>query len=111
MLLPYEQQTAAWARESGFTPSVAERARSVSTYLVLIAAGIGIGVMPWSARNMRAGDVIFVPLEGRSTSLLMVWRDEPETPSLLDLLDVAQSAVADIVPVSKVPELILDSSQ
>jgi DNA-binding transcriptional LysR family regulator len=101
MLLPYEQPMVGWALERGFTPHVAERARSVNTYLILIAAGIGIGLMPWSARNMRGGDVVFVPLEGRSTSLLMVWRDEPETAPLLELLEVARAAVDDIVPVSK----------
>jgi len=100
-IVPYEQQLFGWARERGFTPRVAERARSVSTYLILIAAGIGLGMMPWTARNMRGGDLVFVPLEGYSTSLLMVWRDEPETPALRDLVGLARDVVHDIVPVSK----------
>jgi DNA-binding transcriptional LysR family regulator len=98
----YDALVAEAARAHGFEPRLGERAQSVQTYLSLVAAGVGVGLMSWTAREMRRGELVFVPIDGLTTSLIMVWREERESPEVRALLEVARAAAAHIDSVSKV---------
>jgi DNA-binding transcriptional LysR family regulator len=57
------QQLAALCRRAGFTPRVAQEARENSTLMGLVAAGLGIAVVPPSLSQIRVGGVVRRALE------------------------------------------------
>ncbi|WP_250038117.1 LysR substrate-binding domain-containing protein [Paractinoplanes maris] len=71
---------------AGFEPRVVQRAAGVPNLLGLVAAGIGITRLARSARSIRAGGVVFVPLEGEQAATVVAWRPGRENPLLADLL-------------------------
>jgi DNA-binding transcriptional LysR family regulator len=75
-------------RNAGFTADIAARDTSVQGLLGLVAAGVGITRLGWSAHNLRRTGVIFVPLAGESTSTQMVWRPGNNSAVLRRMMDV-----------------------
>ena len=49
-------------RNAGFTPRVAQEAREVSTIVGLVAAGLGVSILPASCERIRVGHISYVPL-------------------------------------------------
>jgi DNA-binding transcriptional LysR family regulator len=60
--------------KAGFVPQVVQRDASVQVLLGLVAAGVGVTKLAWSAQSLRRTGVIFVPLAGQFVSTEMVWR-------------------------------------
>jgi DNA-binding transcriptional LysR family regulator len=75
-------------RNAGFTADIAARDTSVQGLLGLVAAGVGITRLGWSAHNLRRTGVIFVPLAGESTSTQMVWRPGNNSAVLRRMMDM-----------------------
>jgi DNA-binding transcriptional LysR family regulator len=73
---------------AGFTPTVAQRAATVPALLGLVAGGVGVTRLAQSARSLRDGGVVFVPLRGESASTVIAWRPAPSRPALSHLLEV-----------------------
>jgi DNA-binding transcriptional LysR family regulator len=68
--------------EAGVVPRVAFEGQDAATVRGLVAAGLGVAVLPSAGARRPAGTpggVVERPLEGPSTSrtLGLVWRDEP----------------------------------
>ena len=59
--------------EAGFVPQVVQRDASVQVLLGLVAAGVGVTKLAWSAQSLRRTGVSFVPLAGQFVSTEMVW--------------------------------------
>ena len=80
---------------AGFAPRVAQRAAGVPTLLGLVAAGVGVTRLARSARSIRQGGVVFVPLTGEQAETVVAWRpgrDNPLLPAVVDLvLELARS--------------------
>ena len=70
--------------ESGFIPKIVGRSSDVETLLILVAAGIGITILPESMIRSfgRATDLSFVPLEGRHehVDILAIWKEDSQNP-------------------------------
>ncbi len=49
-------------RHAGFTPRLAQEAREASTIVSLVAAGMGVSILPASCEHIRIDGVRFVPL-------------------------------------------------
>jgi DNA-binding transcriptional LysR family regulator len=49
-------------RHAGFTPRVAQEAREASTIVGLVAAGLGVSILPASCERIRVDNVSYVPL-------------------------------------------------
>ena len=81
-------------RAAGFTPDVVARDASVQGLLGLVAAGVGITRLGWSARHLRRTGVVFVPLAGAVMPTDMVWRPDNTAPTLHRLLDVVTDLAA-----------------
>jgi DNA-binding transcriptional LysR family regulator len=67
-------------RAAGFTPQVAQEAVQMTTIVSLVAAGLGVALVPQSLRHMRRTGVVYRPLAPRGASMEMglAWRaDEP----------------------------------
>lgn len=59
----YADQVLSFYRKSGLEPKVAIEVRELQTALGLVAAGVGISVVPSSVRRLGRDDVDYLPLE------------------------------------------------
>ncbi|MFC0401431.1 LysR substrate-binding domain-containing protein [Paraburkholderia rhizosphaerae] len=63
-------------RQAGFAPTVAQEAHAMATILGLVAAGLGVAVVPESLRSVGANGVVYRPIKekgARSALWLVLW--------------------------------------
>ncbi|PVE96848.1 LysR family transcriptional regulator [Microbacterium sp. TPD7012] len=90
-------QAARYVADVGAQPTIVQEADDLQTVLALVAAGIGIGIVPESARNIAPRHVGMRRLRGASASwkVGVVWNPRNETPVVRSFLD----ALATLPPV------------
>lgn len=91
---PWHQKFDESFRAAGFTPHVVARDASVQGLLGLVAAGVGITRLGWSAHNLRRTGVVFIPLAGESMPTEMVWRRGNTSAALRRMVDVVTDLAA-----------------
>ncbi|MGW3341702.1 LysR family transcriptional regulator [Nonomuraea rubra] len=66
----------------GFEPRIVQEAVQMQTIVGLVAAGIGVSVVPESVARLRRGDVVFRPLSppARVVTLDLTWRTGDPNP-------------------------------
>ncbi|MET0731954.1 MAG: LysR family transcriptional regulator, partial [Casimicrobiaceae bacterium] len=73
-----------YCRDAGFTPRIEQEAIQMPTIVSLVAAGMGVALVPASLRHMRRTGVVYRPLA--ETSPLMevglAWREGDEEPAV-----------------------------
>ncbi|OZE95490.1 LysR family transcriptional regulator [Rhodococcoides fascians] len=86
-------------RAAGFTPRRQHAAPGTSVLLALVAAGLGIALVPESARALPLGGVTFREIENSGTvDLALAWNESPPSAlvnNLLSALDVAHIPTSD----------------
>ncbi len=86
--------------DSGFIPKVIGTSTDIETLLLLVAAGIGITILPESAiRYVRqSNDLVFIPLEGEHEyiDVIAVWKADNQNPALGALLGLLDGEHPDI---------------
>jgi len=80
---------------AGFRPAVAQEALELSTAVTLVAAGIGVTLVPASAQALRLAGVVYRPLRppAPATSLLALTRADEPRPVVERFLEVARAVV------------------
>jgi DNA-binding transcriptional LysR family regulator len=73
---------------------VVQRASSLPNLLGLVAAGVGVTRLAWSARSLRRTGVTFVPLTDDHADTVAAWRPDSSKPALHNLLDVVTELAA-----------------
>jgi DNA-binding transcriptional LysR family regulator len=74
---------------AGFIPRVVQEADRIQTIIGLVAAGIGVALVPDSMRNLRRSGVAYRPLQGSPTiDIAAAWRRDNDSPALTSLLSV-----------------------
>jgi DNA-binding transcriptional LysR family regulator len=83
--------------EAGFSPNVAEVARTAPTIVNLIAGGMGVSIVPASLQNLRRKGVVYRPLKPPvpTTDLAVMWRPDDESAALRSFLEIVRQ-VAEI---------------
>lgn len=82
-------------RDAGFTPHQEHEAGGTAVLLALVAGGLGIGVVPASARALPLAGVVFRDLSGAaSVQLALAWQRENRSPLVRTVLD----ALEDVFP-------------
>ena len=78
-------------RANGFAPRVAHSASSTAAMAELVAAGLGVALVPQSASERQAAGVVYRPLAGAPLVLEVaaVWQAGAMSPGLRRLLDQA----------------------
>ncbi|QIG97436.1 MULTISPECIES: LysR substrate-binding domain-containing protein [unclassified Bradyrhizobium] len=79
-------------QDAGFTPRLAQEVLHLQTAIGLIAAGVGVSLVPEAAARAQTGrGVAYVPLAAPSVMapLTIAWRDEDVSPAVQRLLDIA----------------------
>ncbi|MGY2922531.1 DNA-binding transcriptional LysR family regulator [Bradyrhizobium sp. USDA 3262] len=77
---------------AGFTPRLAQEVLHLQTAIGLIAAGVGVSLVPEAAASAQTGrGVAYVRLAAPAVTapLTIAWRDEDVSPAVQRLLDLA----------------------
>jgi len=82
-------------RAAGFLPSVAQEVLELSTAVTLVAAGIGVTLVPASAQALRLAGVVYRPLRSPAptTRLLALRRSDDRSAVVERFLEVAREVV------------------
>jgi DNA-binding transcriptional LysR family regulator len=69
-------------RDAGYAPRVAQEAREASTIIGLVAAGLGVSILPASCGQVHVEDVHYVPLAEAAamSEVHVVYRDDERSP-------------------------------
>ncbi|MCL6516109.1 LysR substrate-binding domain-containing protein [Alicyclobacillus sp.] len=81
-------------RQHGFSPEIQQEAREFQTVIGLVAGGLGVAVVPASARNLHSRDVVYREIGGLpDMEMGVAWRRKDSSPVLAAFLSVAREAV------------------
>jgi DNA-binding transcriptional LysR family regulator len=77
---------------SGFSPNVIQEVTEIHTIVGLVAAGIGVSLVPLSARNIRSQGVVYRELEGTTTltEMAVAWQRDAHSAVVQNFLTVAR---------------------
>lgn len=80
----------------GFMPNIVQEAQAATTIIGLVAAGLGIAIVPSGLRYIQIPNVVFKELadSDAETDLLLAFRAGEENPRLAHLIHLAQKAFA-----------------
>lgn len=98
--LPRDRVPRAWdrtwtlCRAAGFSPSFSQEANQFVTLLALVAAGLGIAIVPSSVRPLRHHGVRYVKVNDRNawTEITIAVRQDEMHPTALDLHRMSHDA-------------------
>ena len=79
-------------QQAGFHPKVSQEAVQMQTIVGLVAAGLGIAIVPASLQNFYRSGVIYRPLQEQipETGLYLIWRQHDSSPVIRAFLSLAQ---------------------
>ena len=82
-------------RDAGFEPRVVQRAREATTQIALVAAGLGVAVLPQPLQCVQLPGVRYLPItdEGAYLSMAVAHLDRPPSPILEAFLRVLDGSV------------------
>lgn len=83
---------------AGFTPNVVQEVTEMHTIVSLVAAGIGVSLVPLSTRNIRSEGVVYRELEGTTAqaSLAVAWRRDRHSTLVENFLEVARESASQL---------------
>jgi DNA-binding transcriptional LysR family regulator len=83
-------------QDAGFRPRVVQEATHIQTQVGLVAAGVGICLVPSSVTRLRRSGVVYRPIHTPQVNLtkLMVWRKGPCPAHLTGFLGAVRQAAA-----------------
>lgn len=84
------------AAAAGFQPRIIQHAQQINGLLALVAAGLGLALVPASMRVVRLAGVSYVPLEDADAQLLLAaaTRTGDQSPALLQFLSIVTETAA-----------------
>ncbi|HEY0836838.1 MAG TPA: LysR substrate-binding domain-containing protein [Azospirillum sp.] len=76
---------------AGFSPNVVQHATQIHTVLGLVGAGMGVAVVPETARNLRISGTRFLRIQHapEPVHVSLAWRRDNETPAVRSFRQVA----------------------
>jgi DNA-binding transcriptional LysR family regulator len=83
-------------QQAGVQPNVVQHATQIHTVVGLVGAGLGVAVVPETARNLHPQQVRFVRLADAAEPLqvALAWRRGHETPAIRSFRTVTEQVVA-----------------
>jgi len=81
---------------AGFSPNVKQEAADTYLLIGLVAANMGISLVPASAQFVRSQGVVYRRLEGDTTQIemVMVWRRDDHSPVVEGFLELARQEMS-----------------
>lgn len=92
----FHARVQALCEQAGFAPNVVQHATQIHTVVGLVGAGLGVAVVPASARNLHPRKVRFVRIADKAepVHIALAWRRGHETPASRSFRKVTQEVVA-----------------
>ena len=83
---------------AGFSPHVIQEVTEIHTIVSLVAAGIGVSLVPLSARNIRSQGVVYRELEGTPTmtEMAVAWPRTSRSEIVQNFLAVARETAENL---------------
>ena len=83
---------------SGFSPNVIQEVTEIHTIVSLVAAGMGVSLVPLSARNLRSQGVVYRELEGTATltEMAVAWPRISRSALVENFLTVAREIATNL---------------
>lgn len=80
-------------RAAGFSPRAVQEAVGIDVTLGLVAAGMGVALLPASVRTLHRQDVVYLALGGPvpAQRTAIVWRRDEDSPVVRRFVEVARS--------------------
>ncbi|WP_426452441.1 LysR family transcriptional regulator [Paenibacillus sp. S-38] len=78
-------------RDAGFSPIIRQDVKEIQTVVGMVAAGLGISIVPSSTANIHARDVAYVNIEGNAplADMSIAWRTDNNSVLVKQFLDIA----------------------
>lgn len=88
----FYEQILRFCQQAGFQPQVAQEAVQMQTIIGLVAAGLGIALVPACLQNFHRSGVLYRPLREQTpkTGLYLAWRQHDSSPVLSTFLSSAR---------------------
>ncbi|WKU20304.1 LysR family transcriptional regulator [Advenella alkanexedens] len=79
--------------QHGYVPNVVQEVNELQTAIGLVAAGIGIALVPESVRRLLREDVVYIDFQavGFTSPIMMSWRKNDESGLLKDVVALAKN--------------------
>lgn len=79
--------------QAGFQPHMAQEAIQFHVIISLVAAGLGIALVPACIHTFQRPDVVYLPLQGVTTQaeIQVVWQRTDHSPVIRNFLEVVQA--------------------
>jgi len=86
------RQILALCERAGFEPRVVQEALEPSVIMGLVAAGLGVAIVPSSLQSIRIADVVFVPLDDPEAvaTLYVAYRTNDDSPRVRAFADLVR---------------------
>jgi DNA-binding transcriptional LysR family regulator len=83
---------------SGFSPNVIQEVTEMHTIVSLVAAGMGVSLVPLSAQNIRSQGVVYRELEGTATltEMAVAWPRDSRSAIVQNFLTVARETAINL---------------
>ena len=94
----FYDSTVAACLHAGFSPNIAQEAPRITTALALVAAGMGVCVVPASTQRIAMDGVVFRVIDERAglkAVLALGWRRNDASLALRNYIDLVRRLVAD----------------
>ncbi len=84
--------TVSYCRRAGFSPRIEQEAIQMPTIVSLVAAGMGVALVPASLMHLKRSGVVYRPLVEKSplVETALAWKPGNDSPSLAALLALAR---------------------
>lgn len=92
----FYDQLVSLCRQAGFSPRVVQEASQMQTILSLVAARLGVALIPATVQSLRSGDVVYRHLRGRlpETGIAVARRRDDSTLLEGNFLNAVREAAA-----------------
>lgn len=99
IVVPWHEQPAlhdeiiGTCRRAGFHPTIAEEAYPISSVVLLVAAGLGVAMVPaFLAKHLCQGNVVYKRLEGSAgqLQLSLAWPSHGASPAVQDFIEISR---------------------
>lgn len=82
-------------QQAGFSPILAQEATQMQTIVSLVAAQMGVAIVPASMQNLQRSGVVYKQLQETTpmVAIALIWRSLP-SPTVLRFLEVARQVTA-----------------
>jgi DNA-binding transcriptional LysR family regulator len=90
----FHAQVSELCRKRRFVPKIAHRAQQLAAVASLVAAGLGVALVPESLRNLRIPNVVYRPCSDTEMSdLALIFRKSEQAPAVVSFIDKVKRTV------------------